>query len=117
MESKQITIIVRNTFLDKDLCTYIFPYSPYKAMFGWYSKFWKKARRDHSDIGSIDKNFIRADFNIKRNKTDRMKIIFPSGFSLDAPFDLNKTDIEILQLHIKALLLAKFGSLTPPKQP
>ena len=112
---KTIIITVRNTFLQTELAKYILPYNPKKAMFGWYSDFWKTQRLIHANVEKIDKNFIRAKIAFEEKQTDRMKIIFPSGAGLDAPFNLKAIDCDIIGLHLEALRLAKFGYRNVPK--
>lgn len=106
---KTITIIVSNTFLDSEIARYIMPYNPLKAMFGWYSDFWKSTRLVHRDIEQIDKIFIRSKIIIENKKTDRIKVLLPSGAGLDCPFDLKPIDCDVINLHLKGVKLAKFG--------
>ncbi len=106
---KTLTITVGNTFLNNELAKYIFAFDPTKAMFGWYSDFWRKIRISHANISKIDKNFIRAKITYDNAKTDRIKIILPSGAGMDIPSDLRSIDCDIILLHLKALQLAKNG--------
>lgn len=89
---KTLTIIVSNTFLGTKLVEYRFPIDPRKVAY---------------NIERVDKNFIRAKVFLRNIHTERMNIHFPSGVVFDCPFELSKIDIEIINLHLKALRLAK----------
>ena len=103
---KTIIISVFNTFLDEEIVRYIFPYDPYKAMFGWYSSFWRDMKPVLASVKNIDKKKIKANIFLTKNKTDRMKVVLPRGLALDAPFDMSKKDCEIIQMNLESIRMA-----------
>lgn len=103
---KTITLRIYNKFFNKTIVTYKFPFDKTKAMSGWYSDFWRDTKIDIANSEGCDKNWIRLKWYMKNEETDRAIAEFPSGTKMDAPFNLNKVDIKILQLHLEALKLA-----------
>lgn len=106
---KTLIISVYNTFLGTKLVDYTFPFDPRKSARGYYSSFWKKSKINHANIEHVDKNFIRAKVFLGPVQSERMNVKFPSGVVFDCPSNLDKIDIEIINLHLKALQLGLYS--------
>ncbi len=105
----RISFQIFNSINSEQLITVVLPFDYKRAIKGFYSGLWKDLKTSCATSYKIDKRFIRMRCLKDKSpiKSNRMLVLFPSGFRLDSPFDLNPIDFKIINLHLEALELSK----------
>lgn len=103
--SKTLKMEFINRFTKQVSVTVIMPYLPYRAQKGYYSNLYTKLK----DVSAYDceKELMYGKVTWLPRYSKRTIISFSNGISLDVPYDLTKTDIQIINLHIEGLKLLK----------
>lgn len=86
------------------------PWDYQKAVKGFYSNLCRHFKASCASSVKLDKRHLKAKLVRQNNvNTNRFEISFPSGVKFNSPFDLNKVDFKIINLHLEALSLSCGG--------
>lgn len=102
---KTITFTFINSLIDEELFHWTMPYDPRKAIFGFYSEFYKTQMEFAKQEIRMEGVWIKSSVRISSKKTDRI-IFHRKGFELDLPKDFKPKDIDIVLLHLEAKRLS-----------
>ena len=103
---RQIVMRFYNSFFNTEIMRVKMPYDMRLSMNGFYSSKWRKLKIELANQEQIDKNFIRLKYWFESEVSDRMVITLKSGIVFNSPFEMNKTDYKIIDLHLEALKLS-----------
>lgn len=102
--SKTVVMEFINRFTKQVALTVKMPYLPFLAQKGHYSNLYKK----FIEVSAFDceKELMYGKITWLPQRQNRTVISFPNGVCLDVPYDLNKTDVEIIKHHLEGIKMS-----------